>query len=124
MGARHQTDWPTDRGPEKDCADESQQQITYPSSHQKRLPIIRNPQLSKDNLKEKEENNSSRVPDGCLTPGQTGLPTVVRNLTEFTGSPLWGRFTYLLLSLANRNRRRKETHCFGGVAGLPFSCGT
>jgi hypothetical protein len=49
--------------------------------------MITNPQLSKDNFKEKEKKNWSRVPDGGLTPGQTGRLTVGRKikltLTDF-----------------------------------------
>jgi hypothetical protein len=39
-------------------------------------PVITNPQLSEENLKEKEKENWSRDPDGGLTPGQTGRLTV------------------------------------------------
>jgi hypothetical protein len=57
---------------EKDCAGHAQQQeqITDPSSRQRGGHEITNPQLSKENFKEKEKLVMG--PDGGLTPGQTG----------------------------------------------------
>jgi hypothetical protein len=48
---------PTEIRPGKDCAGEAQKQlsITDPSSRQRMLPIITNPQLSEDNFKENEK---------------------------------------------------------------------
>jgi hypothetical protein len=49
---------PTELSPEKDCAGEAQQQLltTEPSSRQSGRPTSTNPQLSKDNYKNKKEN--------------------------------------------------------------------
>jgi hypothetical protein len=67
--------------PERDCAGEALQQqwITDQSSRQRRRYKITNPQLSKENFKEKEQLVTG--PDGGLTPGQTGRPNVGRKLT-------------------------------------------
>jgi hypothetical protein len=60
----------------KDCAGEVQQQLytTDPTSRRRGRPTSTNPQLSKDNLKNKE--NWSRFPDAFLTTRQTGRLTV------------------------------------------------
>jgi hypothetical protein len=64
-----------------DCAGEAQQQqsITDPSPRQRGRYKIPNPQLSKENFKEKEKLMTG--PDGSLTPGQTDRLTVGRNIT-------------------------------------------
>jgi hypothetical protein len=66
--------------PEKDCTGEALQQhyLTDPSSHQRGRYKITNPQLSKENFKEKEKLVTG--PDGGLTPGQTGRLTVGRKI--------------------------------------------
>jgi hypothetical protein len=66
----------------KGCADYVPQKLktTVPPSRQRGLPTSINPQLSKNN-KRKKGKNLSRVPDGCLTPRQTGLLTAGRNIT-------------------------------------------
>jgi hypothetical protein len=66
---------------ELDCAGEDQQQqlITDPSSRERGRYKITNPQLSKDNFKEKEKLVTD--PYGGLTPGQTGRLTVGRKIT-------------------------------------------
>jgi hypothetical protein len=67
--------------PEKGCTDDAQQKlkITDPTSRQRGHPTSTNPQLSKDNQREKG-NNWSQVPDGCLTPRQTGRLNVGHNI--------------------------------------------
>jgi hypothetical protein len=55
-------------------------QSTDPSSRQRGHPTPTNPQLSKNDQREKGKN-WSRVPDGCLTPRRTGRLTVGRNVT-------------------------------------------
>jgi hypothetical protein len=64
--------------PERECAgkDQQQQQITDPSSRQGGRYKITNPQLSKENFKEKEKLVTD--PDGGLTPGRL---TVGRKIT-------------------------------------------
>jgi hypothetical protein len=62
-------------------------QITDPSSRQRGRPTSTNPQLSKNNQREKGKN-WSRVPDGCLTPRKTGRLIVGRNIT-LTLTWLW-----------------------------------
>jgi hypothetical protein len=56
-------------------------QITDPSSRQRGRPTSRNPQLSKNNQREKGKN-CSRVPDGCLTPRRS-WSTDCRSLHNF-----------------------------------------
>jgi hypothetical protein len=53
---------------------------TDPISRQKGHPTSTNPQLSKNNQREKGKN-WLRVPDGCLTLGKIGWLTVGRNIT-------------------------------------------
>jgi hypothetical protein len=67
---------------EKGCAGDARQKlkITDQTSRQKGGPKLTNPQRSRSNQREKKKN-WSRVPDGCLTPGQTGRLTVGRNMT-------------------------------------------
>jgi hypothetical protein len=66
---------------EKGCAGDVRQELktTATTSRQRGHPTSRNPQLSKNNQREKVKN-WSRVPDGCLTPGRTSRLTVVRNI--------------------------------------------
>jgi hypothetical protein len=61
--------------PERDCAGEAlqQQYITDPTSRQRGRYKILNPQLSKENFKEKEKLVTGL--NGGLTPGQTGRLT-------------------------------------------------
>jgi hypothetical protein len=47
-------------------------------SRQRGRPTSTNPQLSKDDYEKKK--NWSLVPDGCLTPSQTGRLSVGRNI--------------------------------------------
>jgi hypothetical protein len=67
---------------EKCCASNDQQKLktTDPTSRQRGRPTSTNPQLYKNNKREKGKN-WSRVPDGCLTPRRTCLLTVSRNIT-------------------------------------------
>jgi hypothetical protein len=67
--------------PEWDCAGEEQQRqlITDPSSRQRGRYKITNPQLSKDNFKEKEKSVTGLY--GGLTPRQTGRLTVGHKIT-------------------------------------------
>jgi hypothetical protein len=67
--------------PEKGCAGDARQNLntTDPTSRQRGRPTSTNPQLSKNNPRDKGKN-WSRVPDGCLTPGRTGRLTVGRNM--------------------------------------------
>jgi hypothetical protein len=67
---------------EKGCAEDAQQKLktTDPTSCQSGCPTPTNPQLSKNNQREKGKN-WLRVPVGCLTPGRTGRLTVDRNIT-------------------------------------------
>jgi hypothetical protein len=67
---------------EKGCAGDARQNLktTDPTSRQRGHPTSTNPQLSKNNQREKGKN-WSRVPDGCLAPGQFGQLTVGRNVT-------------------------------------------
>jgi hypothetical protein len=53
---------------------------TDPTSHQRGCPTSANPPLSKNNQREKGKNWSP-VPDGCLTPRQTGRLTISHNIT-------------------------------------------
>jgi hypothetical protein len=67
--------------PERDCAGEAKQQqwITNPSSRQRRRHKRINPQLSKENFKEKEKSVTGS--DCDLTPGQAGRLTVGCKIT-------------------------------------------
>jgi hypothetical protein len=67
---------------EKVCAGDALQKLktTDPTSRQRGRSNSTNLQLSKNKQREKEKN-WSRVPDGCLTPRQTGRLTVGRNIT-------------------------------------------
>jgi hypothetical protein len=67
---------------EKDCAGEAQQQLKTAgaTSRQRGCPTLTNPQLTRNHFK--KEKNWLRIPDGCLTPGQTGLLPVSRKLTS------------------------------------------
>jgi hypothetical protein len=67
---------------EKGCAADAHQKLksTDPTSRQRGRPTSTNPQLSRNNQREKGKN-WSRFPDGCLTPRQTGRLTVDRNIT-------------------------------------------
>jgi hypothetical protein len=67
--------------PVRDCAGEAKQQqyITDPSSRQRGCYKITNPQLSKENFKEKEK--LVKGPDCSLTLGQTGRLTVGSKIT-------------------------------------------
>jgi hypothetical protein len=53
---------------------------TDPTSGQRGRPTSTNPELSKNNYKEKGKN-WSLVPNGCLTPRQTGQLNVGHNIT-------------------------------------------
>jgi hypothetical protein len=69
--------------PKSECSSKAQKQLynklqTRPLVREGATKIT-NPQLSKGNFKEKK--NWSRVPDGRLTPRQTGRLTVGYNLT-------------------------------------------
>jgi hypothetical protein len=55
-------------------------ETTDPTSRQRGRPTSTNRQLSKNNEREKGRN-WSLVPDGCLTPRQTGRLTVGRSIT-------------------------------------------
>jgi hypothetical protein len=67
---------------EKGCAGDARQKLKTkdPSFRQRGRPTSTNLQLSTNNQREKREN-WSWVPDGCLTPRQTGRLTVGRNIT-------------------------------------------
>jgi hypothetical protein len=67
---------------EKSCAGDARQKLktTDPTSRQRGCPTSTNLQLSKTNQREKGKN-WPLVPDGCLTPGQTGRLTVGHNIT-------------------------------------------
>jgi hypothetical protein len=70
-------------------------QITDPASRQRGLSTPTNPQLSKNDQREKGRN-CTRVPDGCLTPSRTGRLTVGRivilTLTLITSC--WGLYWF------------------------------
>jgi hypothetical protein len=68
---------------EKSCAGDGRQKLksTDPTSRQRRRPTSTNPKLSKKIIKERMGKIGRGVPDGCLTPGQTGRLTVGRNIT-------------------------------------------
>jgi hypothetical protein len=67
---------------EKGCAGDARQKLKTmdPTFRQRGHPTSTNPQLSKNNEREKGKN-WSRAPDGCLTPRQTGRLTVGHNIT-------------------------------------------
>jgi hypothetical protein len=67
---------------EKGCAGDAQQKLktTEPTSRQRGRRTSTNPQLSKNNSRQKGKT-WSWVPDRCLTPRQTGRLTVGRNIT-------------------------------------------
>jgi hypothetical protein len=67
---------------EKSCAGDDQQKlkITDPTSRQRGRPTSTNQQLPK-NYQRGNGKNRSRIPDGCLTPRQTGRLTVGRTIT-------------------------------------------
>jgi hypothetical protein len=71
---------------EKGCAGDARQKLKTidPTSRQRGRPTLTNPQLSKNNQREKEKN-WLRVPDGCLTPRRTSRLTVGRNITSTFG---------------------------------------
>jgi hypothetical protein len=62
---------------EKGCAGDARQKLktTDPISRQRGRSTSTHPQLPKNNQRERGKN-WSRVPDGCLTPRQTGRLTV------------------------------------------------
>jgi hypothetical protein len=67
---------------EKGCAGDARQKLksTDPTSRQRGRPTSTNPKLSTNNQSENGKN-WSRVPDGCLTPRQTGQQTIGCNIT-------------------------------------------
>jgi hypothetical protein len=78
---------PTGLRHERKCVSEPKQhqKITYPSSRQRESHKITNPQLSKEDFKEKDKLVTG--PNCGLTPGQTGRLTVGRKITlTLTGS--------------------------------------
>jgi hypothetical protein len=68
--------------PEKGCAGDARQKLktTDPTSRQRGRPTSTNPQLSKNNEKEKRRS-WSLVPDGCLTSRQIDRLTIGYNIT-------------------------------------------
>jgi hypothetical protein len=67
--------------PKKGCAGNARQKLktTDPTSLQRGRRTSTNPELSKNNQRNKEIN-WSRILNGCLTPRQTGRLTVGRNV--------------------------------------------
>jgi hypothetical protein len=109
---------------ERDCAGDAQQQLksTDPTSRQRGRPASTNPQMSENTLRKKEKT-LSRVPDGNLTPRQTGRLAVGRNITlSLTLALSWvsrpgGGFEYLHRSPASHRRRRKGKSVPGSITG-------